>query len=58
MLLEETDDRSVELIANFSEDVDLDAIIKAMLTWRVSSAMRLVNWLVMAPPTSPPPYTI
>ena len=58
VLLEETHDKSVELIADFSEDIDLDAIIKAMLTWKVSSAMRLVDWLVMAPPTPHPLYDI
>lgn len=36
VLLEETDDESLSLIANFAEDVDLDAIISAMLQWEVS----------------------
>ena len=35
MLLEETDDRRQSLIANFTEDVDLDAMVKAMFTWKV-----------------------
>ena len=35
MLLEETDDHSQSLIANFTEDVDLDAMVKAMFTGKV-----------------------
>ena len=36
VLLEETDNGSHSLITNFTEDVDLDAIITAMLEWKVS----------------------
>ena len=35
MLLEEIDNRSQSLIANFTEDVDLDAMVKAMFTGKV-----------------------
>lgn len=43
ILLEETDKRSGALIANFTEDVDLEAIVNAMFYWEVRGVAIIMN---------------